>query len=255
MSKFRCETCDPMDKHDYLLKCIIVGESGVGKTSILHRMTNQDFIVNQAPTIGIDFGTIHTKINCSNSIPLTNEDIELDETNKVNVVDGIMNDKVIKVQIWDCAGQVRFRSIVQSYFRQAQVVFFVYDTNDNNSFLHLGSWIDTFNEHIGKENYVGCVIGNKRDLNSETDVSVVEQFCKENDMKCYFMSAKDDARKIIMGPIEECVSEAYVRHLNGSMKLEIPYWNKDTVDLKSRRKKKQIDEDSGTYNCFVCPIQ
>ena len=251
MSKFICETCDPVDKHDFLLKCIIVGESGVGKTSILHRITKQDFIVNQSPTIGIDFGTIHTKINESNTFATNKDDIELERLHPDREII-VKNEKVIKLQIWDCAGQVRFRSIVQSYFRQAQVVFFVYDTNDNESFIHLKPWIDTFNEHIGKENYIGCIIGNKCDLDSQTDLSYVEQFCEDNQLECYFMSAKDDSHKLIVKPIEDCVAEAYKRHLNGSMKLDVPLWN--TVDLRSRKKKKQI-EDEGTATCFVCPIQ
>ena len=250
MSKFICETCDPVDKHDFLLKCIIVGESGVGKTSLLHRITKQVFIVNQSPTIGIDFGTIHTKVYECNTFATNKDDIELDNVEKENIV---QNDKVIKLQIWDCAGQVRFRSIVQSYFRQAQVVFFVYDINDNDSFIHLRSWIDTFNEQIGKDNYIGCIIGNKCDLDSQTDLSDVEQFCEDNQLECYFMSAKDDPHKSIVKPVEDCVSEAYKRHLNGSMKLDVPLWN--TVDLKNRKKKKQIDDDEGTATCFVCPIQ
>lgn len=254
MSKFICEMCDPVDKHDFLLKCIIVGESGVGKTSILNRVTKQDFIVNQISTVGIDFGTLHTKINESKTFNANKDDIELDQL-KDKCVDKTNNDKIIKLQIWDCAGQVRFRNIVESYFRQAQVVFFVYDTNDNDSFVHLSTWINTFNEKVGKENYIGCVIGNKCDLDSQTDLSSVEQFCEDNQLECYFMSAKDDPHKIIMKPIEDCVSEAYKRHLNGTMKLSIPIWN-NTVDLKGRRKKKQDSDDEGTSRCFtICPVQ
>lgn len=279
MSNFICETCEGTDNHDFLLKCIIVGESGVGKTSLLWRMTNQGFIVNQSPTVGIDFGSMFTKIKHvskeDETFGTTYDDIELDQNEKKtlkeephkeireepreNEVDqktsrGNTEDKIIKLQIWDCAGQVRFRSLVQSYFRQAQVVFFVYDVNNYESFLHLDSWINTFNDQVGENNYISCIIGNKCDLDSNIDVSEVETFCKEKNLACYFMSAKTDLYEVITKPLTNCVAQTYSRYLSGTVKLDVPYWNKETIDLKRKRKKKRNPDDE-TTNCLVCPLQ
>ena len=250
-SNYSCQTCEAVDDYDFILKCIIVGNSGVGKTSLLHRMTNQSFMVQQSPTIGIDFGTVYNKIVSSTS---ENSELLLNLTNPISNVtqnneNGMMgaNDITlkmkekdvarIKVQVWDCAGQVRFRSIVQGYFRQAKLVFFVYDRNNYESFRELSDWVRTVNEHIGRENYVGCIIGNKSDLQSNTELILIERFCAANEhIKYYTLSAKTDSYETVLKPLQDCVLGAYNRYKAGKMEIEIPYWKSNVVNLNGNGK-------------------
>lgn len=219
-----CEIVSPCEQYDYILKCIIVGETSVGKTSILHRMTNQDFPSNPAPTIGIEFGTVFTKIT-----HFENEKVD---------------ESTIKLQIWDCAGQVRFRNIVRSYFRQAQIVFFVYDVNDYDTFKYLHEWIDEVNRQIGTDNYVGCIIGNKKDLPSVQDNLLVKNLCETYPyLEHYIISAKEDDIVRIYEIIFECVKKAYDKHNEGKIKMERPYW-------KSEKYIKLHDKNGENTNCF-----
>lgn len=229
-----CEIISPCEHYDYILKCIIVGETSVGKTSILHRMTNQDFPSNPVPTIGIEFGTVFTKLS-----------IDTDENTKNSEVKAKTEDSsIIKLQIWDCAGQVRFRNIVRSYFRQAQIVFFVYDVNDYDTFKHLASWIDAVDEQIGTDNYVGCIIGNKRDLPSMQDELLIKHLCETYPyLEHYSVSAKEDEIGKIYEIIFDCIKNAYDKHKNGKIKMEKPYW-------KSDKYIKLHDKDAENTNCF-----
>lgn len=245
-----CEIVAPCEQYDYILKCIIVGETCVGKTSILHRMTNQDFPTNPTPTIGIEFGTAFAKLSHLSQLPQPHQSHQLPATeielNNITDTEKVINEKstVIKLQIWDCAGQIRFRNIVRSYFRQAQIVFFVYDVNDYNTFKYLSSWIEAVDEQIGTENYVGCIIGNKNDLPNEQDVLLVNNLCETHPyLQYYTISAKEDGIENIHKIIIECIKSAYEKHENGKLKMEKPYW-------KSDKYIKLHNTDSDNTNCF-----
>jgi len=261
--KYYCTKIDTKDDYDFILKCIIVGDGNVGKTSILNRLTDQEFVLNEKSTIGIDFGTIYSEISpqhrtvhlpTQKSIELKNpaSDNEISEI-KVDGKDGKggkhgkngisvrgaknvnmedRDEKYVKVQLWDCAGQVRFRSIVQSYFRQAQIVLFVYDTNNHASFESLSEWILTVDKHIGRGNYVGCIVANKSDLAAVIELPLIQRFCEVNkDFTYYSLSAKDDASENILKPLLECILSAYTKYEKGEITISKPYWRDSTVDL------------------------
>lgn len=123
-----------------LAKVIMLGDSGVGKSSILLRITNHDFQYNNLPTIGVDFGSI--MINLPNHS--------------------------VKMQFWDAAGQERFRSIVRNYYRNSSVVILVFDLSCIKSLINLRDWIDEIKRIRGISDN-GCwplfyLVGNKADL-------------------------------------------------------------------------------------------
>ncbi len=97
---------------DCVIKLLLIGDSGVGKTSILLRFADDSFTLDHIPTLGIDF--------------------------KIKTVE--IEGKVCKMQIWDTAGQERFRTIASSYYRGASGVLVVYDVTDTNSFASVASW-------------------------------------------------------------------------------------------------------------------
>jgi small GTP-binding protein len=98
--------------YDFLVKCLVVGESGVGKTAMMNRYTDDTFNEYYSSTIGVDFKIKTTTIA----------------------------DKKIKFQIWDTAGQERFRTITSSYYRGAHCIILCFDTTERETFDALDSW-------------------------------------------------------------------------------------------------------------------
>eukprot|EP00794_Sanderia_malayensis_P003691 gene3691-4209_t len=122
---------------DYVFKIIIVGDAGVGKSCLLRRFADQSFTDNYINTIGVDF--------------------------KVRTLD--IHGKSIKLNIWDSAGQERFRTIVNTYYRGAHGVIVVYDTTDRDSFAHLPQWLDDVSE-LAEPNSKKLLVGTKVDLDA-----------------------------------------------------------------------------------------
>ncbi|KAF9819814.1 hypothetical protein IEO21_01905 [Rhodonia placenta] len=121
----------------YVLKFIITGDSAVGKSSLLVRLTDQRFLANPDPTLGVEFGS---KL------------ITIPEENKV-----------VKLQCWDTAGTESFRSITRSYYRGAAGCLLVYDVTSRQSFVNARSWLADVREHA--DPHLTCIlVGNKIDL-------------------------------------------------------------------------------------------
>ena len=121
-------------KYDYLFKLLIIGESGVGKTCLLLRFTDDSFTANHLTTIGIDF--------------------------KIKIIN--LENKLIKLQIWDTAGQERFRTITKTYYKGAHGIILTYDVTDQNSFKNIRNWIKQI-EANAQTNVRKVLVGNKCD--------------------------------------------------------------------------------------------
>ncbi|XP_076674487.1 ras-related protein Rab-37 isoform X2 [Andrena cerasifolii] len=120
-------------------KTILLGDSGVGKTSLLVQFDTGKFQPgNFAATVGIGF------------------------TNKVVVVD----DTSIKLQIWDTAGQERFRSVTHAYYRDAHALLLLYDVTNKTSYDNIRAWLSEIREHAN-EDVVIMLLGNKSDCGPE----------------------------------------------------------------------------------------
>ncbi|KAK0211704.1 P-loop containing nucleoside triphosphate hydrolase protein [Armillaria fumosa] len=118
-------------------RLLITGDAAVGKSSLLVRLTDQRFLANPDPTLGVEFGS---KL------------ITLPEENKV-----------IKLQCWDTAGTESFRSITRSYYRGAAGCLLVYDVTSRKSFKNARSWLADVREHA--DPHLTCIlVGNKVDL-------------------------------------------------------------------------------------------
>jgi Rab family, other len=130
------------EKYHQLMKLIVVGDSGTGKSSLLHRFVEDVFSEDQTQTIGVEFGA------------------------KVVQLLG----KKIKLQIWDTAGQERYKSVTRSYYRGAVGCLIVYDITNRGSYEHVSTWLNDVRQLAGKD-VVVMLIGNKSDLaNSEKRV-------------------------------------------------------------------------------------
>ena len=122
-------------KYDLLFKLLLIGDSGVGKTCILFRFSDDAFNTTFISTIGIDF--------------------------KLKTIE--LNGKIIKLQIWDTAGQERFHTITTAYYRGALGVMMVYDITDKKSFDDITNWLRAIQEHANP-NVEKMIIGNKCDM-------------------------------------------------------------------------------------------
>merc|ERR1712154_757130 len=145
-----------------LVKIIIIGESGVGKTAVLHQYVMNKFIQEHKATIGADF--------------LTKE---------INV-----DDKVVTLQIWDTAGQERFQSLGNAFYRGADACIMVYDITDENSFKQIDSWKRKFVSQANIDNprrYPFLLLGNKTDLEGSrrVDKQKAQDYASRNSMSFY----------------------------------------------------------------------
>ncbi|KRW98587.1 P-loop containing nucleoside triphosphate hydrolase [Pseudocohnilembus persalinus] len=134
-----------MNSYNYLFKFIIIGDSNVGKSCILSQFTEGRFKNEHDPTIGVEFGSKNLKIN----------------------------EKDIKIQIWDTAGQESFRSITRSYYRGSIGAMLVYDISNRQSFEHLQDWLNDITQHANESIEI-MVVGNKNDISDRRDVSLEE---------------------------------------------------------------------------------
>ena len=137
-----------MSKIEY--KFILIGNSGVGKTSILKFLSTGVFPQEIISTIGVDKKTL-------------NVSVEVEENNKKIKKDFI-------ISLFDTAGQEKFRSIAATYYRGSDGILLLYDITDRNSFESIEMWINSIIESIGKKvdsKYVILLIGNKLDLVNE----------------------------------------------------------------------------------------
>jgi small GTP-binding protein len=143
-------------------KIIFTGDVAVGKTSIVNSLLNSKFSEEYEASIGVDFfsKTLNYK------------------------------GKQIKLQIWDSAGQEKFRSLIPNYIRGAALVFLVYDVTNKNSFDSLPNWLKFIN-NIENTNIV--IVGNKIDLESKRVIANEEgkKFAEENHMELFEVSAKE----------------------------------------------------------------
>ena len=151
------------EEKEISLKIIILGDSNVGKTSILLKYVDGYFPTIYVATIGDEYKV--KKIT-------------------INGVD-------INLHIWDTAGQERFRSITKSFMQNADGIIYVYDITQRESFNNLKTWIRESDQ--ATQGFKKIIVGNKIDLENNRKIGkdVVQKFCEENNIKGVEMSAKE----------------------------------------------------------------
>ncbi|KAF8266181.1 rab-type small GTP-binding protein [Lactarius quietus] len=162
----------PPPHYDFLIKLLLIGDSGVGKSCLLLRFCDDAWTPSFITTIGIDF-----KIRT----------IELDG-------------KRIKLQIWDTAGQERFRTITTAYYRGAMGILLVYDVTDERSFNNIRTWHSNIEQHAS-EGVNKVLIGNKCDWTDKRALGIkfIETSAKINEgvEEAFFTLARDIKARLI----------------------------------------------------------
>jgi len=145
-----------LETYDFLLKIIIIGEAGTGKSCLLHHFTQNRFKEHSQHTIGVEFSSRTVKLG----------------------------EKKVKLQLWDTAGQERFRSVTRSYYRGAAGAIMVYDISSRESFTNLSRWLADA-KALASPNLVTVLVGNKSDMEDSREVDWTEasQWAAENDVQ------------------------------------------------------------------------
>lgn len=188
-------------EYDHLFKLLIIGDSGVGKSSLLIRFSDNTFSGSYITTIGVDF--------------------------KIRTV--VINGERVKLQIWDTAGQERFRTITNTYYRGTHGVIVVYDVTNGESFANVKRWLQEIESNCDVVNKV--LVGNKND-DPNRKVVITEdsdRFAKQMDIQLFETSAKDNLN------VEEmflAITEQVLRHKKQTQKQVQTDQNNDTVNLR-----------------------
>ena len=134
------------DLNENVYKVLLLGDSSVGKTCFLMKYTDEAFQETHMATIGLDYRLKSMKLK---------------------------NGKAVKIQIWDTAGQDRFRSITKNYYKGSHGIILIYDITNPITFENITHWVSQVREEASK-NVVIYLIGNKIDLEEERKVSTEE---------------------------------------------------------------------------------
>ena len=180
------------DNYEYIFKIIIIGNSNVGKTSLIHRFIDNKYNEKHLATLGCNF---HMKTIS-------------------------INEKIIKIQIWDTAGMEKYQSITKSYYRGAQACLIVFDITNRESFDSIGNWIENFNNFSNPNiEKIIILIGNKCDLGIDRKINFeeAENFSRVNNLFYYETSAKEDIN----------INEVF--HFLGNELLKINFQNKKNI--------------------------
>jgi Ras-related protein Rab-1A len=197
--------------YDYLFKYLIIGNSGVGKSCLLIRFTDDKFEEGYVTTIGVDF--------------------------KIKTLE--IEGKSVKLQIWDTAGQERFRNIVSTYYKGGHGIMMVYDITDLESFRCLDSWLKEIEKNASKNVYK-ILVGNKNDMEKERKVSFEKgmEFADLHGMKFFETSAKENKN------VEEAFKEM-TKDIINSLKKVNEKINSNSNFVIEKKKGKDLNKKRG----------
>lgn len=179
-----------------IFKVIVLGDSGVGKTTFVKKFVDKKFLDDTAATIGVEFDS--KIISIQEMIkPELRSKYEAERNNYIiNVDDEYINK--LKMQIWGCSGQERFNSIIKSYYRDVMGAIFVCDLTNHLSLIHLKKWIDDFdNTYTGTLDLTEVskiIVATKSDLINNIVVNEAELrvFAEKIQVPYFIVSSKTD---------------------------------------------------------------
>jgi len=211
------------------IKIILIGDSKVGKTSILHRLLDNKYDDKYIPSLNLEYTNYTIKIN----------------------------NYIIRMQIWDSPGQEKYEpdSLISNYYKNTQVLIFVYDINELASFKKINEYFKHLVEEKGEQNHIKKILlGNKLDLGNERQVeySDAENFSKTYNFDIFSeISCKNEDYsnniKNIFDSIGKIFYEEHLTHKSFIRYLE----NNDSIGGKEHTKD---DYDEKRKCCYLCNI-
>ena len=177
-----------------IYKVLLLGDSTVGKTCILMRYKDKLFQPIHSPTLGLDYGLVEMKLK---------------------------NGKNIKLQIWDTAGQDRFKAITKNYYKGANGVILIYDITSIQTYENIKNWVSQVREEAS-DNIVVYIVANKIDMEEERKVPTEDGQKLADSLGYPFLevSAKsgENVSKIFENIVED-IDKIYVKNENGGGKI------------------------------------
>ena len=193
---------------DNPLKIIILGSSTVGKSSIYLRYFNNKFNVNTMVTVGVDFKTKFFKFD----------------------------EKEIKINFVDTAGQEKYRAISKNYLKGTDGVIFVFDLTKKETFQLIADWMQFMKEH-NKKNIGKILFGNKNDLISEREISYDEGKNLANELKCNYYEGSAKTGENIEILMQEIARITYLEWKNNDE-------DKDTIRLSNKSYNSSVNHNN-----------
>ncbi|CAK8695572.1 unnamed protein product [Clavelina lepadiformis] len=213
-------------------KIVIIGDSGVGKTSVIRRFANNEFSFDVATTLGQDFRSRLLKVGSN----------------------------TCRLQMWDTAGAERFRSISSVYFRGVNGAIIAYDITNNNSFNNVKEWMGNFDQLVDA-GVPKLLIGNKCDLKTERKIEKAEgeKLAKASNMLFGETSAKDNINieHVFMKLVENMIDMennntrmTQKRNSAGERRPKPTFSETDATTVKPQNEERNVDvtQDNSTEN-------
>ena len=153
---------DDYSEYDLSFKVIVIGDSGVGKSCLTNKATKNIFEKDYNATVGFEFFTFNIRIN----------------------------QKIVKLQIWDTCGQELYRSLITNFYRNSSLAILVYAINNEDSFKDIDVWLKELRTHASPDVKL-ILIGNKIDLENERKVpkEAGEEYAKNNNINKFVESS------------------------------------------------------------------
>ncbi|GAW79497.1 ras-related protein Rab-5A [Plasmodium gonderi] len=229
-------------------KTVLLGESSVGKSSIVLRLTKDTFHDNTNTTIGASFCTYVVNMN-ELKMKSTNKVVSSNSSNNINVNNNSNNNFTlnnenfktneslcnIKFDIWDTAGQERYASIVPLYYRGATCAIVVFDISNSNSLDRAKTWV---NQLKISSNYIIILVANKIDKNKfQVDMLDVQKYAQENNLLFIQTSAKTGAN--IKNIFYMLAEEIYKNIINNKSNVNNKAENSNLINLDSEKHSKK----------------
>jgi len=195
--------------HDYYVKVLLLGDSGVGKTSLMLRFADNQFQESLMSTAGVDF--------------------------KVRFLE--KDNKRVKCQIWDTAGQERFHVITRAYYRGSHGIALVYDATRESSFKQIEYWMENIKKHASSDVFV-VLLGNKTDLpDKKITFEQGKEMAERYKIKFFETSAKTGAN--VVEAFEMLSDQIVTKWENEPKETPVAVENNNTVNLLSENHQKK----------------
>jgi small GTP-binding protein len=207
--------------HDFSFKMIVIGDAGVGKSCLTGRAIKDKFDVEYSPTVGFEFLTFSTKID----------------------------NKIIKLQIWDTCGQEVYRSLITNFYRNSSLAMMVYSINSRESFIHINQWLKEVKIHSHPDVKI-ILVGNKSDLENERSVTKEEaqKFKDENEI-LYFEEASAKTGLNAKEVFNEAAKILYEEHKRYKMRATNNNSQQDNNNKAVPTKLKKVEQNRNKGCC------
>jgi len=214
---------DDYAQYDLNFKIIVIGNSGVGKSSITNKATKNIFIQDYTPTIGFEFFSFNVKLD----------------------------NKIIKLQIWDTCGQELYRSLITNFYKNSSLAIIVYSITDKTSFDDIELWLKEIKLHSNPDTKI-FLIGNKVDLEDDRVITKEDGINLQKNFNIYYFnetSAKTglNTREVFL-KATICLYDDYIKYISRNNSIDSSDSYRQTLQQLKKKDNESITESESDRN-------